>query len=275
MSDTKLTLDKLAPIIEMSEAEAWADMLLAAPPEIAKQYGIRLVRLDSTAAGIVDQVDSMVLNRTVGLGVLEPATEAQVDTILKAYRSANVKHFAIQTSPFAQPAELPTWLTARGLVPRGSSAQVVRGVEPPAEARTDLRIQKIGVDYSGAFAEITCAVYGIPIQLQPWLIALVKRPRWHHYLAFAGNEPVAAAALFVDGNIGWTGLAGTLPSHRQRGGQTALLSQRIRDGVTMGCQWFVSECEEETVDHPNPAYHNLLRNGFKLAYLRPNYVEKA
>ncbi len=91
----------------------------------------------------------------------------------------------------------------------------------------------------------------------------------------AAEEPVAAAALFVDGNVGWTGLAGTLPSHRQRGAQTALLSQRIRDGVTMGCQWFVSECEEETVDHPNPAYHNLLRNGFKLAYVRPNYVENA
>ncbi len=273
MSDAELTPDQLAPIIEMTEAEVWADMLLAAPPEIAKEYGIRLIRLDSTAVGIVAQVDIMLLNRTVGLGVLKPATEAQVDAILKAYHSASVKHFAVQTSPYAQPAALPTWLTARGLVLNGSSAQVVRGAQPPAKGRTDLHIQKIGVDYSGAFAEIVCSTFGIPIQLQPWLIALVNRPRWHHYLAFDGGQPVAAAALFVDGNVGWTGWAGTLPSHRQRGAQTALLSQRLRDGVTMGCQWFVSGCEEETAGHPNPAYHNLLNNGFKLAYLRPNYIE--
>jgi hypothetical protein len=275
MSDAELTPDKLAPIIELTEAEVWADMLLAAPSDIAKQYGIQSIQLDSTTVGIVAQVDLLLLNRTVGLGILEPATEAQVDSILKAYHNANAKHFAIQTSPYVQPAALSTWLTARGLVAGNNTAQVARGAESPIDAHTDLTIQKIGVDYSGAFAEILCSTLSIPIQLQPWLIALVNRPRWHHYLAFDGVQPVAAGTLFVDGNVGWTGFAGTLPSHRGRGAETALLSQRIRDGVTMGCEWFVSECEEEITGHPNPAYHNLLENGFKLAYLRPNYVENA
>ncbi len=275
MSDIRLTLDELAPIIEMSEAEAWADMLLAAPPALAKEYGIRLDRLSTAAVGIVARVDTAILNRTLGLGVLEPATEALVDAVLKDYSSTNIKHFTLQVSPHAEPQAIFGWLSASNLVIQGNTAQVFRDDKPPAEAKTNLSIQKIGVEYSGAFAEIACSIYGIPAQLQPWFIALVGRPRWHHYLAFEGNHPVAAAALFVDGNVGWTGFAGTLDRYRQRGAQNALLAQRIRDGITMGCDWFVSTCEEETPDHPSPSFHNLLRHGFKLAYLRPRYGQRA
>ena len=40
----------------------------------------------------------------------------------------------------------------------------------------------------------------------------------------------------------------------------------------MGCEWFVTETGEDTVANPNPSYHNMLRTGFKPAYLRPNYL---
>ncbi len=113
--------------------------------------------------------------------------------------------------------------------------QVIRGEEPPGQARADLHIQKIGVDYSGAF-EIVCSIYGIPIQLEPWLIAPVNRPRWHHPLSFDWNQPLAGAALFGDGNSGWTGFDGTLPSYCRRGAETTLLLQRLCDGVRLDCE---------------------------------------
>jgi hypothetical protein len=50
--------------------------------------------------------------------------------------------------------------------------------------------------------------------------------------------------------------------------------QRLRDGIEMGCEWFVTETDEDTVANPNPSYHNMLRTGFKLAYTRPNYMRK-
>jgi len=44
--------------------------------------------------------------------------------------------------------------------------------------------------------------------------------------------------------------------------------------MALGCKWFVTETGEETADEPNPSYHNMLRSGFELAYLRPNYVHQ-
>lgn len=54
------------------------------------------------------------------------------------------------------------------------------------------------------------------------------------------------------------------------------MARRLRDGIEMHCKWFVTETGEETTDQPNPSYHNMLRTGFKPAFLRANYVlEKA
>jgi hypothetical protein len=38
--------------------------------------------------------------------------------------------------------------------------------------------------------------------------------------------------------------------------------------------WFASETYEDTPEHPNPSYRNMLRNGFKLAYLQKYYYHQ-
>ena len=50
------------------------------------------------------------------------------------------------------------------------------------------------------------------------------------------------------------------------------MAQRIRDGMALGCRWLITETGEDTPEHPNPSYHNMLRTGFKLAYHRANYM---
>ena len=83
---------------------------------------------------------------------------------------------------------------------------------------------------------------------------------------------MAGGALFVKGDVGWLGIASTLPAYRPRGAQGALMARRIRDGADLGCRWLVTETGEDTPHHPNPSYHNMLRTGFSLAYRRPNYI---
>jgi GNAT superfamily N-acetyltransferase len=89
---------------------------------------------------------------------------------------------------------------------------------------------------------------------------------------FDGETSVAGGALFVKGDVGWLGIASTLPAHRRHGAQGALMARRIRDAVELGCRWVVTETGEDTPEHPNPSYHNMLRTGFVLAYQRPNYI---
>ncbi len=272
METHTLTSDELAPIVEMSEAEAWNDFFLAAPADLGAQLGIGTEYYGSTVALMADKLDRRMFNRVVGLGILEPADQSTVDAILADYDQAHLPSFAVQLSPFAQPPALPDWLRQHGLTPRDNWAKLYRGSQPPPEVQTELRVEMIGQAEAHTFAQIACGVYGLPTELEPWVAATVNRDGWHHYLALDGERAVACGALFIDGNVGWLGWAGTLAPDRNRGAQSALMARRVHDGAAMGCEWFVSECKEDTPDQPNPSYHNLLRNGFQLAYHRPNWM---
>jgi GNAT superfamily N-acetyltransferase len=151
-------------------------------------------------------------------------------------------------------------------------AKVYRAATPDVVIRTDLRIERIDRAHAAAFAEISCTAFGMPAVMQPWLAAGVGRPGWTHYLAFDGETPAAGGALFVKGDVGWLGIASTLPAYRRRGAQGALIARRIRDAAESGCRWVVTETGEDTPEHPNPSYHNMLRTGLVLAYQRPNYI---
>ncbi len=47
---------------------------------------------------------------------------------------------------------------------------------------------------------------------------------------------VAVGTVNIHDGIGWLGIGGTLPTHRKRGAQGALMAQRIRDTAKAGCK---------------------------------------
>jgi hypothetical protein len=210
--------------------------------------------------------------------VSEPATEAMLDEAIAFLESAGCKNYVAQISPLAQPAQLPEWLAARGFktgdTARWNWAKMYRGNEPAPAVKTDLRVEKIGKDQADAFADVTLPVWGIPPAGRPLAKGYVGQPGWHHYVAFDGEKPVSVAAMFINGETAWLGFASTLKKYRKRGGQGAMFARRIQDGLALGVKWFVTETGEDTPEDPNPSYHNMLRSGFKLAYLRRNYVHR-
>jgi len=208
----------------------------------------------------------------VGWGLDAPADPADLENFVARYRAAGLSRFGAQLSPAAKPPHIGQWLVEAGLKRRDNWSKVYRTAGEIPRIATDLRVEPIGRSFAPRFASIACTSFGMPAHLEPWVAALVGRAGWHHYLAFDGQEPVASAALFVSGEIGWLGIAGTLPSARRRGAQGALMERRLRDGSAIGCRWFVTETGEDTPQQPNPSYHNMLRLGFTLAYNRPNYM---
>jgi hypothetical protein len=78
----------------------------------------------------------------------------------------------------------------------------------------------------------------------------------------------------VSGEAGYLALAATKETHRRQGGQHALIARRIRDAAAQGCRTLVAESAEDRPDKPAPSFRNLRSLGFKLAYLRPNYLWK-
>ncbi len=86
------------------------------------------------------------------------------------------------------------------------------------------------------------------------------------------TEAVACGALFVHEGAGWLGAAGTLPAHRGKGAQGALLAARIALAQELGLDVLTTETGERRNDESDISYRNILRAGFEEAYLRPNLV---
>ena len=263
LDSTDLALNRL---VEYGEAEAYFDFYSAAPAS----WEVIVKRIGSAILLLAPQMDVVLFNRVIGLGLGESIRENMVDEILEQYQRAGVRNFAIQVSPAAQPI-LVEWLATRGLSAQDRWSKVYRTIDPPAIIPTDLRTQRIGQEFAEAFAEVASAAFGMPKDILPWLANHVGRNNWYHYLAFDGDNPVATAALYVRKEVGWLGIGSTLPAYRRRGAQGALMARRITDAAGLGCRWLVTETGEDLPEHPNPSYHNMLRTGFKLAYHRTNY----
>src|SRR5438552_698687 len=98
------------------------------------------------------------------------------------------------------------------------------------------------------------------------------RPGWRTYVAYEGTVPAASGALYCRDGVAWLGVGATIPAWRRRGAQGALISRRIADAIATGCRDIVADAGQPVPGEPSPAYANMLRNGFRVAYSRPNYV---
>lgn len=97
-------------------------------------------------------------------------------------------------------------------------------------------------------------------------------PGWRHYFVLDGERPIAAAALYVEGDVAWAGLGGTLPADRLRGAQNALLARRVREACFAGARWITSWTTAEFSERPNQSLRNMKRLGFEVSYESENYV---
>jgi hypothetical protein len=80
----------------------------------------------------------------------------------------------------------------------------------------------------------------------------VGRPGWRHYLAYAGDTPIASAAMYVSGEAAWCGFAATDAAHRKRGAQRALVVRRLLDAAAVGCSRVSVETAEDALSRTLP-----------------------
>lgn len=257
--------------LEKAEQEAWSDVYAAAPGGLRQRFGLRAESIGAAFLLLLERVDHSDFNRVLGLGVHEPVTESAVDRMLEVYRSAGIHHFLVHLTPNAQPPEVREWLSARGLVRKRAWAKVWRPAGTAPQITTDLRIFETNASHAMRAAQAVCAGFTMPETLAPWMAALVGRPHWRHFSAWDGDAAVAGGSLFLDGKTAWLGIASTRTSHRNRGAQGALMARRIQAAIAAGCDLIVTEGAEELPEKPNPSYHNMVRAGFRPAYLRENW----
>lgn len=224
----------------------------------------------ATVLTIAEAPGSPMLNRVVGLGVERPATEADLDAALAAIVPGVT--FYVAVDPQARPPELGRWLESRGLEPSWGWMTFARGVEDVPRARTRVELVEVaGDEAAAAFARVVRTGYGLPEATEA-VIARSPEVGWQCWLATDGAEPVGAAALFVTERAGYLGLAATLPEHRGKGAQNALLAARIRRAAELGCDVVFTETGERRDDRPSDSYRNILRAGFHELAVTANWL---
>lgn len=244
-------------------ASAAAQAYRALAPQSGEVAGATVLR-------VPEAPDSPMLNRIVGLGVAEPATENILDEALSALDAGTTYYVAL--APGAEPAALPDWLRARGLEPGWGWMLFARGTDDIPAPRTVLRIAEVDSDADRrAFARVVRASYGLPEAVEP-LLARADAAGWECWLACDGDDAVGAAASYVAGEIAYLGLAGTLAEARGKGAQSAFLATRIRRAAQRGCEVVVTETGERRPGRPSRSYRNIVRAGFEEVAVTANWV---
>jgi len=262
---------ELARIVERAETRMWSDMVRNVSPEVAAALGLRAVPIGGGLALIASGVPSVLYNRAFGFGLDEPVDEATIDRMIALYRRD--VPFSIQPCPLARPAEIDGWLDTRGLPSHFPWVRWVRGADVPPAAATDLVIERVGPDSARMVTDLAFTIFtGEPTQVGPWFQLTVGSQGWSHYVARDRGQPVGLSALYAVGGVGWLGWGGMLESHRGRGGQSAMIARRIRDGVEQGCHWFTVETADDRPEKPNPSFRNMARSGFSLLFRRSSHA---
>ena len=258
--------------IEQVEARAWMDHHAAAPKGTIETLGLRTRPLGGVALLAANHSGSLLHNRAIGVGVLERADEALLDTVVAHY-SHTRQGFAINLSPWAAPPETEARLAARGFQTYFHHVKWVRGVSPSPPVANTLPIAVAGPSDARRFAETIhdADTHERDANLE-WTAACVGRPGWTHLLAFEGDEPVAGAALYVADNTAWLGQAHTREGFRRRGAQQALIAERIRLAEAVGATLLTTETAPDWPDLPRESLRNVARAGFRLAYERPSWI---
>lgn len=258
--------------LERSELRCWSTLYRNAPAASVTTCGIGIRDFGPATALWMSRVDVLACNRVLGIGLDGPPEEKTIDEIIAAYEQALVPRFFVQPAPLRAVDPTIATLERAGFSHYNNWVRLVRDVSPPGPAPTDLRVEEVRVAHAAVFGETLCQGFGWSPELGAPVAALVGTAGWKFYLAFDRDRAVGTAALAIDGRVGWLSFASTLPEARGHGSQSALVARRIMDAKSAGCEVLSVETSEESPDKEAPSYRNIMRSGFEVGYIRPNYL---
>jgi GNAT superfamily N-acetyltransferase len=273
-----MTEVELAHLVELSEARAYFSLMSAAPPDFAECYGFKAKTMGSAVLVMAEAVATSVnLNRVIGLGVAEPATEDMLDEVCASYAQTKAP-FGIELSPAAKPDDLPEWLRARRLRRAFLSRILYRDGSPPRAVynswvkTTGLRVERTGSEHAMTLAKLSCQNFRMPDRVEPVIAATVSRPGWRNWVAFDGDQPAGGSLSYVEREVCWLGWTSVLPSYRGRWVHAGIVAKQLQDAYEAGCTWVTTETASGTKENPDPAYYNLKNFGFRDVYVRSTYI---
>ncbi len=268
-----------AAAIETVEAHAWSDLVAACPARHAASIGLEARWVG--AALVVHcpggGFDRGLFNRPIGLGVIEPASRAEVEAIVAGFEAAGVAHGILVSQPQCRPDAYMDWLAELGLEARGGWDRVARDGAPPVageDGADEPAVSVVGPEAVEEWVDLLVGVYRV--DAGPWLRALHGRPGWLHYLARHGDCAVAARSMYLPGPgaVAFLAVDGPVPGvmTADHAPDAAILARIVADGAALGAAGFVADIEAPSPARDTRAYAAFGRLGFGVPYTRTHHA---
>ena len=259
--------DEIARVIERHEAEAWAACIEAAARIDGNPLQAEVVWSNGLPVSTLAVFDFAKFNRVVALGVASPATDADLDVIDSFYSSRGQSRYLIEVTPATRPETLPAMLERRGLTPVAEGiAKCWRGVDDIPEAPEGVEVRLLDTNDRDQWASVNVSAWTVPSFFKKWFSATIGAEGFRHYGVFEADRMVSTGAIYVTGDVAWSGFSATRPESRGRGYQTATHVRRLLDARTRGCSLVHTEAVADTPEAPNWSLHNQMKLGFERIY---------
>ncbi|MBT0771642.1 hypothetical protein KIH74_22070 [Kineosporia sp. J2-2] len=252
---------------ESAEAEFMYQYALAAPETL----GVSARRL---AGGVVMHMRNDPMSYwSKALGFDQDVTPGLLDEILGFYAGCGATSAVLQFTPGLLPGGFAAEAAARGITAGTTWAKLGCEVSEVLPAgSTGLRVGRVAPEQAGEWGETVLRAFGVPgTPLSQMVAGAVSAPGFQAFAAWDGDVMVAGGGLLVHGEVGSLHTGATLPEHRGRGAQSALIAARAEAARRAGCRWLTSETGVPEPGRGNSSLNNLRRAGLRVLYERPNW----
>jgi GNAT superfamily N-acetyltransferase len=251
----------------------WRDIWDSVPAPVAAEHGIERRDFGPVQASLVGDLPRVgMLNLIIGAGEPDAIASGQLAAAVEWARSRGVSPYVPVPPGLPSTEAAEAWLAGNGFTQGHSWPKFIRDPHPPRFAAPDgVEVVELSDAAQEPFGMIAATGFGMPAWAAAFFAELPGREGWRCYAALLDGEAQACGAMLIHGGIAELGIGATLEPARHRGCQLALLRRRIVDAADAGCQTLSVEAGERVEDRPAGSYRNILRAGFKEAYLCPNW----
>lgn len=259
--------------LDRTERLFWRELWETAAPDAIEERGIELETFGPIQATIVaDLSECQAMNLVLGADEPGAADEGHLEEAIDWVESFEVDYYVPLTPVAEGAAAAEDWLNRSGFERASRTIKFVRDASPPRLPEPPgVTVYEVEQDEGEGMATIAAEGFELPPWAATFFFDLPGRPGWRCYVAVIDGISQACGAMFMHERIAEFGVAATLESARGRGCQTALLRRRILDAIDAGCHTLFVEAGERNPDPPAVSYRNIVRAGFKAAYVRPNW----
>lgn len=229
--------------------------------------GLETVPVGAAVAFVAARAPAPWLNQVLGLGLSEPADEAQLDELMEVYHRRDLADYEVVLPPTAAPADLPARLTQRGFRARRGADVWQRPAALP-HGPGHAWVEPVTAETVDAWWRLHARLLRLDPRLGPYFTANFGAERWSLYLARDEGRPCGAS--FVYRHEGTAVIAGGVADGGDEAETLAsLLAWSMRDGYQHGCERLATLSAPQGPDDPMPTI--LSEAGFELAYQRTHY----